>query len=57
MKRGIYSMMTYILEIAIPGDTFWTLEKIRANSIEEAKNELRKVYGNNAFFGHIKATY
>lgn len=50
-------MMTYIIEIAVPGDTFWTLEKVRANSLEEAKAELIKSYGEDAFFGYSKAVY
>ena len=50
-------MFTYIIEIAVPGDTFWTLEKVRANSTEEAKAELIKVYGKDAFFGYIKEGY
>lgn len=50
-------MMTYIIEIAVPGDTFWTLEKVRANSLEEAKAELIKSYGKDAFFGYSKAVY
>lgn len=50
-------MFTYIVEIAVPGDKFWTLEKIRANSKEEAKAELIKAYGEDAFFGHIKEGY
>lgn len=50
-------MMTYIIEIAVPGDTFWTLEKVRANSLEEVKAELIKSYGKDAFFGYSKAVY
>ena len=50
-------MMTYIIEIALPTDSFWTLEKVRANSLEEAKAFLIEKYGKNAFFGYSKATY
>ena len=50
-------MMTYIIEIAVPGDAFWTLEKVRANSLAEAKAELLKSYGKEAFFGYSKAVY
>lgn len=50
-------MMTYIIEVATPGDTFWTLEKVRANSLEEAKASLAKSYGKDAFFGYSKAIY
>lgn len=50
-------MMTYIIEIAVPGDTFWTLEKVRANSLEEAKAKLIESYGKDAFFGYSKAVY
>ena len=50
-------MMTYIIEIAIPEMSFWTLEKVRANSLEEAKAELSKAYGEEAFFGYSKAVY
>lgn len=50
-------MMTYIIEIAKPGDAFWTLEKVRANSLDEAKAELLKSYGKEAFFGYSKAVY
>ena len=50
-------MMTYIIEIAVPGDTFWTLEKRRAASLEAAKAELLEIYGAEAFFGYCKATY
>ena len=56
-RRKRYTMFTYIVEIAVPGDKFWTLEKIRANSKEEAKAELIKAYGEDAFFGHIKEGY
>lgn len=50
-------MMTYIIEIAQPTDTFWTLEKRRANSLEEAIAELKEVYGKDAIIGHTKCTY
>lgn len=50
-------MMTYLVEIASIQDSFWTLEKCRANSKEQAIIELKKVYGEDAIIGHIKATY
>jgi hypothetical protein len=50
-------MYTFLIEVAIPGDSFWTLEKVRADSADEAKAELLASYGENAFFGHIKQTY
>jgi hypothetical protein len=50
-------MFTYIIEIAVPGDKFWTLEKVRATSLEEAKADLIKAYGEEAFFGHAKEMY
>mgnify|MGYP006969169535 CR=1 FL=1 len=50
-------MMTYIIEIAQPTDTFWTLEKRRANSLEEAIAELKEVYGKDAIIGYTKCTY
>ena len=49
--------MTYIIEVATPKDAFWTLEKVRATSLEEAKAELIKSYGKDAFFGYCKAVY
>jgi hypothetical protein len=56
-ERGIPQMMTYIIEIAQPTDTFWTLEKRRANSLEEAIAELKAVYGKDAIIGYTKCTY
>ena len=50
-------MMTYIIEVGVPGMPFWEIEKVRAGSLEEAKAYIRKVYGPNAFFGHSKAVY
>lgn len=50
-------MMTYIIEIATPTDTKWTLEKRRANSLEEAIAELKEVYGEDALIGYAKAVY
>jgi hypothetical protein len=50
-------MMTYIIEVGVPGMPFWELEKVRANSLSEAKAYLREIYGPNAFFGHSKAVY
>ena len=50
-------MMTYIIEVATPEMSFWTLEKVRANSLEEAKAELSKAYGEKTFFGYSKAVY
>jgi hypothetical protein len=50
-------MMTYIIEVAVPGMPFWELEKVRANSLSEAKAYLREIYGPNAFFGYSKAVY
>lgn len=50
-------MMTYIIEVATPTMKFWELEKVRANSLEEAKASLIKAYGEDAFFGYIKAVY
>lgn len=50
-------MMTYIIEVATPAMSFWELEKVRANSLEEAKAELRRSYGEDAFFGYSKAVY
>lgn len=50
-------MMTYIIEVATPKMTFWEIEKVRANNIEEAKAYLIEVYGKDAFFGYWKATY
>jgi hypothetical protein len=47
-------MKTYLIEIAIPTDTQWTLETVRANSLKEAKAELLQVYGSDAFFGYAK---
>jgi hypothetical protein len=56
-ERGTPHMMTYIIEIAQPTDTFWTLEKRRANSLEEAIAELKEVYGKDAIIGYTKCTY
>jgi hypothetical protein len=50
-------MMTYIIEVGVPGMPFWELEKVRANSLSEAKAYLREIYGPNAFFGYSKAVY
>ena len=50
-------MMTYIIEIAAVGDTFWTLEKCRAESQEAALAELSESYGADALIGYIKAVY
>lgn len=52
-------MYSFLIEVAIPGDSFWTLEKVRADSAEEAKAELLASpnYGKDAFFGYIKQTY
>lgn len=50
-------MMTYIIEVANPSMKFWELEKVRANSLEEAQAELRKAYGKDTFFGYSKAVY
>lgn len=38
-------MMTYIIEVGVPGMPFWELEKVRANSLSEAKAYLREIYG------------
>jgi hypothetical protein len=37
--------------------SFWELEKVRANSLEEAKEFLIERYGADAFFGYSKAVY
>ena len=50
-------MMTYIIEIAKSTDTFWTLEKRRATSLEEAIAELKEVYGKDAIIGYTKCIY
>lgn len=50
-------MMTYIIEVATPEMSFWVLEKVRANSLDEAKATLVKAYGEDAFFGYCKAVY
>ena len=56
-ESEVLIMMTYIIEVATPAMSFWELEKVRANSLEEAKAYLREVYGPNAFFGYSKAVY
>ena len=56
-EREVKIMKTYLIEIATPTDTQWTLEKVRANSLEEAKAELLQAYGTDAFFGYAKATW
>ena len=50
-------MMTYIIEVATPAMFFWELEKVRANSLDEAKAFLVERYGADAFFGYSKAVY
>ena len=50
-------MMTYIIEVATPAMSFWELEKVRANSLNEAKAFLVERYGADAFFGYSKAVY
>ena len=50
-------MMTYIIEVATPAMSFWELEKVLANSLDEAKAYLAKVYGEGVFFGYAKAVY
>jgi hypothetical protein len=50
-------MMTYIIEVATPAMPFWELEKVRANSLDEAKAFLVERYGEDAFFGYSKAVY
>lgn len=50
-------MMTYIIEVATPAMSFWELEKVRANSLDEAKAFLVEKYGEDAFFGYSKAVY
>ena len=54
-EREVKTMKVYLIEIAIPTDIEWTLEKVRANSLEEAKAELLQAYGTDAFFGYAKA--
>lgn len=49
--------MTYIIEIAEANASGITIEKCKANSKEEAINELKKAYGDNCIIGYIKATY
>jgi hypothetical protein len=56
-ESEVLTMMTYIIEVGVPGMPFWELEKVRANSLSEAKAYLREIYGPNAFFGHSKAVY
>ena len=50
-------MITYIIEVAAVGDSFWTLEKCRAESADKAIAELKDSYGEDALIGNIKATY
>ena len=50
-------MMTYIIVVATPTMSFWELEKVRANSLAEAKAFLTERYGKEAFFGYSKAVY
>lgn len=50
-------MNTYLIEIATPVDTFWTLEKVCANSLAEAKAKLLQAYGEDAFFGYAKEIF
>jgi len=50
-------MMTYIIEVATPAMSFWEVEKVRANSLDEAQAFLRERYGADAFFGYAKAVY
>lgn len=50
-------MYTYLIEIATPQMSFWEVEKVRANSLEEAKAFLVERYGAEAFFGYAKAQY
>ena len=50
-------MMTYIIEVATPVMSFWEIEKVRANSLDEAKAFLVERYGASAFFGYSKAVY
>lgn len=47
-------MMTYIIEIAKPTDTSWTLEKRRAASLKEAIAELKEIYGKDAIICYTK---
>ena len=49
--------MTYIIEVATPAMSFWAVEKVRANSLDEAKACLVAKYGVDAFFGYCKAVY
>ena len=53
-KRGTPQMMTYIIEIAKPTDTSWTLEKRRAASLKEAIAELKEIYGKDAIICYTK---
>ena len=47
-------MNTYLIEVTNLRMTFWEYETIKANSIEEAKAELRKIYGKKILFGYIE---
>jgi hypothetical protein len=55
--REVNTMYTYLIEIATPQMSFWEVEKVRANSLEEAKTFLVERYGAEAFFGYAKALY
>ena len=56
-ESEVLTMMTYIIEVATPAMPFWELEKVRANSLDEAKAFLVEKYGADAFFGYSKAVY
>jgi hypothetical protein len=56
-ESEVLAMMTYIIEVATPAMSFWELEKVRANSLDEAKAFLVERYGEDAFFGYSKAVY
>jgi hypothetical protein len=54
MKERLLTMNTYLIEITNYRMTFWEYETVKANSIEEAKEELRKTYGKKILFGYIE---
>ena len=56
-ESEVLIMMTYIIEVATPAMSFWELEKVRANSLAEAKAFLVEKYGKDVFFGYSKAVY
>ena len=56
-ESEVSTMMTYIIEVATPAMSFWEVEKVRANSLDEAKAFLVERYGADAFFGYSKAVY